>query len=111
MNESMKKNRIPVSTKRTGCVPFNVSHKSDDGYNVGENPIKPSKNFVVSYEEALNILRSCDCAGWRNYGSGSKGSARKSIGWVTEADSKRLLAEVNDKQRVALYELLSDVVE
>ena len=107
----MRKNRIPVSTKSTGCVPFNRSQKSNDGYNVGENPIKPSKNFIASFEDALNILRGCDCAGWRNYGIGSKGSARKVIGWVTETDSKRLLSEVNDKDRVALYESLSDVVE
>jgi len=107
----MRKNRIPVSTKQTGCVPFNLHQKSRKGYNVGENPIKSSKNFVDSYDKALNVLRSCDCAGWRNYGTGASGSAHKVIGWVTLADAKRLLAEVNDKHRVALYESLVDVIE
>ena len=106
----MKKNRIPVSTLRTGCIPFNKNQKAAEGYKVGENPVKENGVFVDSYEEALNKLRKMKCAGWRNYGEGNSQSAHKAIGWVVESDAELLLSEPDDQRRVKIFKSLTDVV-
>ena len=107
----MRRNRVPVSTEKTGCLPFNVGQKADSGYKVGENPVKENGYFVPSYSEALDALRSMRIASWRNYGSGNSQSAHKAIGWVTESDAKMLLAEANPEKRVEKFKQLTDVVE
>src|SRR5690606_19118968 len=107
----VRKNRIPVSTERTGCMPFNMKQKADEGYNVGENPVKQNGYYLATYNEALEALRTMEVAGWRNYGSGNNGGARKAIGWVTESDAKMLLAENDPKLRIAKFKKLTDVVQ
>ncbi|KAA8681274.1 hypothetical protein [Vibrio gigantis] len=103
-------NRIPVSTKRTGCTPFNIKQKSAQGYKIGENPVKSNGEFEASYASALDKMRNMDCAGWRNYGAGNSQSAHKAIGWVLESDAQRLLKEKDDEKRVELFMSLTDVV-
>ncbi len=83
----MKKNRIPVSTIKTGCIPFNKVQKAASGYKVGENPVKENGEFIASYDDALEKLRSMKTAGWRDYGAGNSQSAHKAIGWVSESDA------------------------
>lgn len=107
----MRKNRIPVSTERTGCMPFSRKLKNDDGYNVGENPVKENGCYLATYDEALEALRAMKVAGWRNYGSGNNGGARKAIGWITESDAQMLLAENDPKIRVKKFRKLTDVVK
>ncbi|MEL0659920.1 MULTISPECIES: hypothetical protein [Psychromonas] len=111
MLKSSRENRIPVSTKKTGCVPFNIKQKASEGYKVGENPVKPVQNYTLGFNDSLVKLRTYKVAGWRDYGSGNSQSARKAIGWVTESDAKLLLAEMDDSKRVALYESIADVME
>lgn len=103
-------NRIPVSTKRTGCMPFNIKQKAASGYKIGENPVKVNGEFETSYALALEKMRAMDCAGWRNYGSGNSQSAHKAIGWVVESDAQKLLNENDDVKRVELFMSLADVV-
>lgn len=102
--------RIPVSTKSTGCLPFNVSQKAQKGFMVGENPVKLNGKYVMTYQEALEMLRAMDCAGWRDYGLGNSQSAHKAIGWVTAEDAARLLNEKNKNKRVELFESMTDIV-
>lgn len=109
MKES-KIGRIPVSTIRTGCIPFNVKQKAASGYKVGENPVKETGRFIASFDEALSLLQTMDHSGWRDYGKGNSQSAHKAIGWVTKPDAKRLLAEDDSARRVQLFESLTDVV-
>lgn len=111
MLKQNRRNRIPVSTKDTFCVPFNIQQKARNGYKVSENPVKPTVEFTTTYEEALDKLRSCNIAGWRDYGQGNSQSARKAIGWVKIIDANRLLDESDDNKRVVLYESLTDVVD
>ncbi len=111
MSKQKRRNRIPVSTKETYCIPFNIKQKAGNGYKVSENPVKPTIEFTATYEEALEKLRSYDIAGWRDYGKGNSQSARKAIGWVKIDDAKRLLDERDDTKRVVLYESLTDVVD
>lgn len=108
-----RKNRIPVSTVRTFCVPFNHRQNGKDGYKVGENPVKENGVFVQSFEEALEKLRKMNCAGWRAYGKGpgSNGGARKSIAWVTVEDANKLLDEPDNDRRIQIFKSLSDVVK
>lgn len=107
----MRNNRVPVSSIRTGCIPFNVKQKANLGYKIGENPVKENGYFVATYEEALDHLRKMKVAGWRNYGQGNSQSAHKAIGWVTYSDAANLFAERDDTKRVALFKSLTDVVE
>ena len=105
-----RKDRVPVSTVRTGCIPFNKKQKAAEGYKVGENPVKENGYFVVSFEDALEKLRSMNNPGWRDYGSGNSQSAHKSIGWVTKSDASILLAEPDPDRRVGIFKALKDVV-
>jgi hypothetical protein len=107
----VRKNRIPVSTERTGCVPFNTKQKADEGYKIGENPVKENGYFVATYVDALAALRNMKVAGWRDYGAGNSQSAHKAIGWVTQSDADLLLAELDKEKRVAIFKKLIDVVE
>jgi hypothetical protein len=91
-------------------MPFNSKQKADEGFNVGENPVKENGYYVATYNEALDALRKMKTAGWRNYGSGNNGGARQAIGWVTEADAKILLAEKDPKVRAEKFKKLTDVV-
>lgn len=111
MLKQKRQNRIPVSTKDTFCIPFNIHQKARNGYKVSENPVKPAIEFTATYEEALDKLRSYNIAGWRDYGKGNTQSARKAIGWVSLNDAKRLLDESDDTKRIALYESLTDIVD
>lgn len=104
-------NRYPVSTVKTGCIPFNIKQKAGEGYKVGPNPVKETGVFIGSFELALEKLRSYEIAGWRNYGSGNSQSAHKAIGWVTKSDAEMLLKEQNHAKRVELFKSLKDVVE
>jgi hypothetical protein len=92
-------------------MPFNSKQKADEGYNVGENPVKENGYYLATYKEALEELRSMKVAGWRNYGSGNNGGARQAIGWVTESHAKILLDQKNPEIRVEKYKKLTDVVE
>lgn len=106
-----RKNRVPVSTIRTGCTPFNKKQKASEGYKIGENPVKENGYFISSYEDALEELRSMNNPGWRNYGAGNSQSAHKSIGWVTQKDARALLAEPDPEKRILIFQSLDDVVE
>jgi hypothetical protein len=107
----LKRNRIPVSTIRTGCIPFNKTQISASGYKVGENPVKENGDFVASYDDALNKLRCMNTAGWRDYGSGNSQSAHKATGWVLEADATILFSEKSKERRVELFQAMTDVVK
>ncbi|MCB1699058.1 MAG: hypothetical protein KDI34_22785, partial [Halioglobus sp.] len=89
----MRRNRIPVSTIETGCVPFNRTQTGKKGYKVGENPVKDNGIYIETFEDALNELRKMRCAGWRDFGAGNSQSAHKAIGWVSVADAAKLLSE------------------
>lgn len=109
-----RKGRVPVSTIRTYCVPFNIRQKNQYGYAVGEAPIKGNNDYTRSYDEALDKLRKAPCAGWRAYGSGvgsAKGSVRQAIAWITQEDANILLSEPNDERRVQLFHSLTDVIK
>lgn len=106
----MKNQRTPVSSEKTGCLPFNRSQKAAQGYKVGENPVKENGKYVESYDEALEMMRGMKCASWRNYGPGNSQSAHKAIGWVTRADADRLLSIKEPSDRVAAFRSLHDVV-
>jgi hypothetical protein len=108
-NKQTKNGRIPVSTIQTGCIPFNKTQISKNGYRVGENPIKTQGDFIWDFEEALDNLRSKNTPGWRDYGNTS--SAHKGIAWVTPADAQRLLNMKDKTERIALFKTLEDVVE
>lgn len=105
----MKMNRIPVSTVKTGCIPFNRGQAGGNGYKVGENPVKENGLYIETFEEALDALNKMKCAGWRDLGTGNSQSAHKSIGWVTVSDAAFLLSEPNKEKRVAIYKSLVDV--
>ena len=107
----MKKNRVPVSTVRTGCIPFNKNQKAAEGYKIGENPVKENGFYVSSYVDALNKLREMKNAGWRDFGQGKSQSSHKAIGWVSESDAAILLSEKNKERRIELFELITDVVQ
>lgn len=107
----MKNNRVPVSTIKTGCIPFNRTQKAVDGYKIGENPVKENGIFVSTYNDALNKLREMNCAGWRDYGEGNSQSAHKAIGWVSEIDAATLLSETNKERRVALFNSMAGAVK
>lgn len=111
MTTSFRSGRVPVSTVRTGCIPFNRRQKSGEGYRIGENPVKDTGFIVAIFEEALDRLRLMRNPGWRNYGTGNTGSAHKSIGWITMADAERLLDEPNDQRRVELFRNIESVFE
>ena len=111
MLKSKRAGRVPVSTKRTNCVPFNIKQNGRNGYKVSECPVKPEVNYTPSFSNALEKLRGYKVAGWRDYSAGSTKGARQAIGWVTEADAEKLLAETHDAKRVAFFESLLDVVE
>jgi len=106
-----RENRFPVSTKQTFCVPFNIKQNGVNGYKVSENPVKPTKEYTSTFGEALSKLRTYKVAGWRDYSAGSTSGARKAIGWVTEVDAEKLLAEQDDAKRVALFESIKNVVD
>ena len=110
MPKSTRENRFPVSTIKTGCVPFNIKQKAGEGYKVGENPVKATGVYVETFANALDRLRAMSVAGWRDYGAGNSQGSRKAIGWVTKADAERLLGEKNTEKRIALYRSISDVV-
>ncbi len=111
MTRKFRESRIPVSTVRTGCIPFNRGQNGEEGYKIGENPVKETGVFVVSFEDALDKLRDMKAPGWRNYGRGNSGSAHRSIGWVTQPDAERLLSEPDAARRIKLFESFSDVVD
>jgi hypothetical protein len=111
MLKSKRENRFPVSTIKTGCIPFNLKQKGEKGYEVGENPVKETGKYVLTFEDALSQLRIQKTAGWRDYGSGNSQSARKAIGWVTKEDANRLLTEKDQTKRIALYKSLTNIVE
>jgi len=111
MITNSRSGRVPVSTSRTGCIPFNRRQKSGEGYRIGENPVKATGVTVDTFEEALDRLRLMKNPGWRNYGNGNSGSAHKSIGWITMADAETLLAEPNDHRRVELFNSIESVFE
>jgi len=100
--------RIPVSTVKTGCLPFHIKQKSRNGYNIGENPVKSNGKFFDSYDEALKELRTLNVPGWRDYGSTN--SAFKGIAWVTPSDAALLLDEKDKAKRVALFHGLKNVI-
>jgi hypothetical protein len=110
MLKSTRENRFPVSTIKTGCVPFNLKQKAKEGYKVGENPVKETGKYVSAFEEALEKLRVMRIAGWRDYGQENNQGARKAIGWVTKNDADRLLGEKDAAKRVALFQSISDIV-
>ena len=101
--------RIPVSSIETGCIPFNKSQISRNGYLVGEKPIKGQLDFVENFNEALVKLRTTNNPGWRNYRD--TGSAHIGIAWVTPEDAQLLLNEKDPSSRVALFRSLKDVVD
>ncbi|MEH6626608.1 MAG: hypothetical protein V7739_09190 [Motiliproteus sp.] len=107
----MKKNRVPVSTIRTGCIPFNKTQKAANGYKVGENPVKENGFYALSYIDALDKLREMKSAGWRDYGEGNSQSAHRAIGWVSESDASILLSENDKERRVQMFKAITDVVE
>jgi hypothetical protein len=107
----LKSNRIPVSSIKTDCIPFNKAQKAVNGYKVGENPVKENGEFILSYDDALVRLREMKTAGWRNYGAGNSQSAHKAIGWVSESDALILLSEKNSERRVQLFQAMTDVVK
>ncbi|XQW86568.1 hypothetical protein ACOYR1_07555 [Thalassotalea piscium] len=111
MLKSKRAGRVPVSTKKTFCVPFNIKQNGRKGYKVSECPVKPEVNYTLSFSDALEKLRGYKVAGWRDYSSGSTKGARQAVGWITESDANKLLVEKDDQKRVVLFESLSDVVE
>lgn len=109
-----RKGRVPVSTVKTHCVPFNHMQHNNHGYEIGENPVKGNGSYLDNFDKALDELRKKNTASWRAHGSGpgnGRGAARKAIGWVTVEDAKRLLNEKDDIRRVQLFQMLTDVVE
>ena len=106
----MTTDRIPVSTERTGCIPFNRGQQGKAGYKVGENPVKENGEYVESFEDALQRLRAMNNPGWRDFGQGNSQSAHRAIAWISPEDAARLMAETDKNQRVALFKSLSDVV-
>jgi hypothetical protein len=107
----LRKNRVPVSSVRTGCIPFNKTQKAAKGYKIGENPVKENGFYVSAYIDALNKLREINNAGWRDFGQGNSQSAHKTIGWVSEADAAILLSEKNKERRIELFKSMTDVVQ
>lgn len=105
-----REGRYPVSTIKTGCVPFNHLLKGASGFNVGPNPVKINGNYLQSFEAALAFLRTNHIAGWRELGVGNNSGARKAIGWVTKADAEKLLKERDVIKRIELFKSLTDVV-
>lgn len=104
----LRDGRIPVSTVKTGCLPFHIKQKSRNGYNIGENPVKSNGKFFDSYNEALKELRTLNVPGWRDYGNTS--SAFKGIAWVTLSDAALLLDEKDKAKRIALFHGLKNVI-
>ncbi len=107
----MKTNRVPVSTIKTGCVPFNRTQKAKAGYKIGDNPVKKNGFYVSDYDQALEQLRDMDFAGWRDFGTGNSQSAHKAIAWILDTDASILLAETDTDKRVELYKSLTNIVE
>jgi hypothetical protein len=105
-----REGRYPVSTIKTGCVPFNHQLKGASGFNVGPNPVKKNGKYFPSFDTALAFLRTTDIAGWRELGAGNNSGARKAIGWVTKADADKLLKERDVLKRIELFKSLTDVV-
>ena len=108
LGKHKKDGRIPVSTIKTGCIPFNRKQISKNGYKIGENPVKTQGYFVESFDDALSQLSAMNTPGWRDYGDSS--SAHKGIAWVTREDAQRLLDEKNKVNRVSLFHSLKDVL-
>lgn len=111
MLKSKRAGRVPVSTKETYCVPFNIKQNGRKGYKVSECPVKPEVDYTLTFSDALEKLRGYKVAGWRDYSRGSTKGARRAIGWVTEADANKLLAENSDAKRIELFESFADVME
>ena len=108
--QKSREGRYPVSTEKTGCVPFNHQLKGTMGFNVGPNPVKTKGRYLQSFDEALAFLRTTDVAGWRALGHGNNSGARKAIGWVTKSDAEKLLIEQDAEKRVALFKSFDNVV-
>lgn len=104
-------NRVPVSTKETGCIPFNKGQKAKAGYKVGETPVKDNGFYIQDFDDALNAMRIMHCAGWRDYGKGNTQSAHKAIGWINYDDAELLLSEKNNSKRISLFTSLTDITK
>ena len=111
MSKASLEGRVPVSTIRTGCMPFNKKQKACKGYKVGETPVKTNGVYTESFEDALDMLRGMKHPGWRNFGRGNNGSAHQSIGWITQASADLLLSEPDDTRRIQMFLHLDDIVK